>query len=50
MYEVLTLLGSPPLRTITVNHHAHDAGITCILITRDDDSSSWYVTVAGYSP
>ena len=32
---------TPPLRCLHVNHRAHDAGITCIVVAKDDDSSTW---------
>ena len=33
---------TPPLRCLHVNHHAHDAGITCIIVAKDADSSTWW--------
>ena len=35
-----------PLRAIHVQHKAHDAGITCIAVAKDADSSTWFVGAA----
>ncbi|KAL5499905.1 hypothetical protein EMCRGX_G011374 [Ephydatia muelleri] len=45
IYEVATVTGDEgPLKCIFMNPKAHDAGITCLQVTKDTDSSTWIIT------
>ncbi len=42
IYEASNHPDSPPLKLLTVREKAHAAGISCMSVNKDFDSSTWY--------
>ena len=41
VHEASSMPGEMPLKRVHINHAAHNAGVTCMLVAKDTDSSTW---------